>query len=144
MTHPPSPITSHSHIIAKVAQSSASSVLTLQNLLHIANLCLFSIFQLSKRQIALHSLGWVVGQLVGVAINFPSPNDSSFSFSSLLLLCGPNILLHQIFSSFSFSVIFLLCKKIFSFSNNVQLVSRHWSCWQRFGTSLGKDVLFKV
>ena len=111
MTRPPSPITSHSHIIAKVAQSSASSVLTLQNLLHIANLCLFSIFQLSKRQIALHSLGWVVGQLVGVAINFPSPNDSSFSFSSLLLLCGPNILLHQIFSSFSFSSFFVFSAK---------------------------------
>ena len=55
-----------------------------------------------------------VGRLVGVTIIFPSPNDSSFSFSGILLLRGPNILLHQIFSSFSF-FFRLLHKKIFSF-----------------------------
>ena len=48
-------------------------------------------------------VSWLIGRLVGVTINFPFPNDSSFSFSGLLLLRGPNILLHQIFSSFFFS-----------------------------------------
>ena len=53
----------------------------------------------------------LVGRSVGVTINFPFPNDSSFSFSGLLLLRGPNILLHQIFSSFSFSSFFVFSAK---------------------------------
>ena len=49
-------------------------------------------------------VGWLVGWLVGVTNNFPSPNDSSsFAYSVLFLLCGPNIVILQIFSSFSTS-----------------------------------------
>ena len=74
---------------------------------------LFSNFQ--KRQIALFSPGWSVGwqRQLGVTINFPSPNDSPFSSSVLLLLCGPNIFFLQIFSSSSFSS----AKNIYFFSN---------------------------